>query len=364
MKSAIASFIALLALILIFSSAYTVSETEQVIITQFGKPVGQPISEAGLRFKVPFIQTVNRMDKRVLEWDGEPTAMPTRDKLYISVNTFARWRIAEPETFFIRLKDQRSALSRLSDILGSETQYAIAAHDLVEAVRSTRDRKPVVDPSLGEATLSAGLPAIRIGRAGLEADIYKAAKPKLVEYGIDLLDMRLKRVAYSADVAMKIFSRMVSERQQIASRFRAEGEGEAAKILGSRERDLKQIESEAYRQVQTIEGKADAEASAIYAEAYNQSPQAREFYGFLRSMDTYRTAFDRGTSVVLTTEEGFLRYLKGTIEGAAPGEPRAPSPATPPGPKTPPAPTPPAPIPPAPIPPAATPPTPVPLEIP
>ena len=362
MKSALASFVALIALILIFSSAYTVGETEQVIITQFGKPVGQPITEAGLRFKVPFIQTVNRMEKRVLEWDGEPTAMPTRDKLYISVNTFARWRIAEPEKFFIRLKDQRSALSRLSDILGSETRNAIASHDLVEAVRSTKDRKPVVDPSLGEAALSAGLPAIRIGRGGLEAEIFKAAKPKLIEYGIDLLDMRLKRVAYSADVAMKIFSRMVSERQQIASRFRAEGEGEGAKILGSRERDLKQIASEAYRQVQTIEGKADAEASAIYAQAYNQSPQAREFFGFLRSMDTYRTAFDRGTSVVLTTEEGFLRYLKGTIEGTAPGGPGTPAPAISPAAKTPPAAAPPVPTPPAPTPPVPVPPVPVPLE--
>jgi modulator of FtsH protease HflC len=344
-----------------------VSETEQVIITQFGKPVGQPIAEAGLQFKVPFIQTVNRMDKRVLEWDGEPTAMPTRDKLYISVNTFARWRIAEPEKFFIRLKDQRSALSRLSDILGSETRNAIASHDLVEAVRSTKDRKPVVDPSLGEATLSAGLPAIRIGRGGLETEISKAAKPKLVEYGIELLDMRIKRVAYSADVAMKIFSRMVSERQQIASRFRAEGEGEAAKILGSRERDLKQIESEAYRQVQTIEGKADAEASAIYAEAYNQSEQAREFYGFLRSMETYRTAFDRGTSVVLTTEDGFLRYLKGTVVGAAASPSTSPAKPVPPKPVNPPKPSteslPPPPLPPATpgTPPAILPATPAPV---
>ena len=324
-------FIALLAVILLFASAYTVSETEQVIITQFGEPIGEPITDAGLHFKAPFIQTVNRMDKRVLEWDGQPTPMPTGDKNYLSVNTFARWRIADVEKFFIRLRDERSAQSRLGDILGSETRNTIAAHDLVEAVRTTKDRKPMVDPNIGAGTTSAGLPAVRLGRAGLESEIFNAAKPKLVEYGIELLDIRLKRVAYSGDVAMKIYQRMISERAQIASRYRAEGEGEAAKILGSRERDLKQIESEAYRQVQTIEGKADAEASAIYASAYNQSAQAREFYEFLRSMDTYKTAFDRGTSVVLTTDSGFLRYLKGVNEPAPAAGAKPPQkPATPP----------------------------------
>jgi membrane protease subunit HflC len=343
MKTALTSAIALVILILLFASGYTIKETEQVIITQFGEPVGTPITEAGLRFKAPFIQVVNRMDKRVLEWDGTPTEMPTKDKLYISVNTFARWRISDPQKFFIRLRDERSAQSRLSDILGSETRNTVAAHDLVELVRTTKDRKPTVDATMGEAALSSGLPVIRFGRSVLEKEIFEAARPKLVEYGIDLMDMRLKRINYNPGVAAKIFQRMVSERQQIASRYRAEGEGEAAKILGSRERDLKQIESEAYRQVQTIEGKADAEASAIYAQAYNQSPQAREFYGFLRSMDTYRTAFDRGTSVVLTTEDGFLRYLKGTIEGSPP----SPATHTPPASPVPTPPRPPAPLPPS-----------------
>ena len=331
MKSAAIAFFALIALILLFASTYTVKETEQVIITQFGNVVGKPITDAGLHFKTPFIQTVNSMDKRVLEWDGQPTEMPTKDKLYISVNTFARWRITDAELFFKRLRDERSAQSRMSDILGSETRNTVAAHDLVELVRTTKDRKPVLDSSMGEAALSSGLPVIRYGRSVLEAEIYKAAKPKLVEYGIDLLDMRLKRVVYNPGVAAKIFQRMVSERQQIASRYRAEGEGEAAKILGSRERDLKQIESEAYRQVQTIEGKADAEASAIYAAAYNQDEQSREFYEFLRSMDTYKTAFDRGTSLVLTTDSGFLRYLKGVNQLPMPANAKPPQrPATPP----------------------------------
>jgi modulator of FtsH protease HflC len=331
MKSAVATFVALIALILVFSSTYTLKETEQVIITQFGDVIGQPVTAAGLHFKTPFIQTVNRMDKRVLEWDGQPTEMPTKDKLYISVNTFARWKISDANLFFKRLRDERSAQSRMSDILGSETRNTVAAHDLVELVRTTKGRKPVVDASIGEAALSSGLPVINYGRSVLEAEIFKAAKPKLVEYGIDLLDMRLKRVNYNPGVAAKIFQRMVSERQQIASRYRAEGEGEAAKILGSRERDLKQIESEAYRQVQTIEGKADAEASAIYAGAYNQNAQSREFYEFLRSMDTYKTAFDRGTSLVLTTDSGFLRYLKGVNELPAPKDAKPPQrPATPP----------------------------------
>lgn len=343
MKAAAISLLALLALVLLLLSGFTVSETEQVIITQFGKPVGEPVTEAGLRFKTPFIQTVNRMDKRVLEWDGLPTEMPTKDKLYISVNTFARWRIADPKTYFIRLRDERSAQSRLSDILGSETRNTVAAHDLVEVVRTTIDRKPTVDSSLGEGALSSGLPAIKFGRAKLETEIFKASKPKLTEYGIELLDFRLKRVTYNPTVAAKIFQRMVSERQQIASRYRSEGEGEAAKILGSRERDLKQIESEAYRQVQTIEGKADAEASAIYAAAYNQSAEARDFYGFLRSMETYRTAFDRNTSLILSTDGGFLRYLKGVDINvpakATPAFPPAPArgPTTPPpAPATPP----------------------------
>jgi membrane protease subunit HflC len=331
MKYAISAVIAFLVLLVLFTAGYTVGQTEQVIITQFGKPIGGPVTEAGLHFKAPFIQTVNRLDKRVLEWDGAATEMPTKDKLYISVNTFGRWRIANAEQFFVRLRDQRSALSRLSDILGSETRNTVASHDLVEIVRTTKDRKPAVDPTIGEAAVSTGLPAIRFGRARMEAEIFAAAKPKLVEYGIDLLDIRIKRVTYNPKVAQTVFNRMVSERQQIASRFRSEGEGEAAKILGNRERELKQIESEAYRKVQTIEGKADAEASAIYAGAYNPSPQAREFYSFLRSMETYRTAFDKGTSLVLTTEDGFLRFLKGSdpAGGASTPPPKPPPPQLP-----------------------------------
>jgi len=311
MKKAASTFLVLFAVVVLFSAGYAVPETEQVIITQFGKAVGQPIIDSGLHVKLPFIQTVNRIEKRVLEWDGIPTEMPTKDKLYITVDTYARWRIADAETYFVRLRDVRSAVSRMNDILGSETRNAVAAHDLVEMVRTTRDRKPATDTALGETALSTGLSPIQLGRARIDEIILEESKPKLTEYGIELLDIRIKRVTYHQAVAAKIFQRMVSERAQIADRYRSEGQGEAAKILGQRERDLKQIESEAYRQVQAIEGKADAEASAIYASAYNQTPQAREFYGFIRSLETYRTAFDRGTTVVLTTDDGFLRFFKG-----------------------------------------------------
>ena len=305
--------VAVLGLVLIFASTYTVSETEQVIITQFGQPIGAPVTEAGLHFKTPFVQTVNRIEKRILEWDGDVTEMPTKDKLYISIDTFARWRIKDAQIYFIRIHDERSAISRISDILGSETRNTVAAHNLVELVRTDKDRKPVVDPTMGESALSAGLQSISYGRVTLENEIFKTSAPKLVEYGIELLDMRIKRVTYNSAVANKIFQRMVSERQQIAARYRAEGEGEAAKILGQRERDLQQVESEAYRKVQAIMGKADADASAIYAAAYNQDSRAREFQAFTRSLETYRTSFARGTTLILTTDDGFLRFLKGDI---------------------------------------------------
>ncbi len=332
-KSSAALVAVVLAVILLFASTYIVSQTEQVIITQFGQPIGTPVTEAGLKFKVPFIQTVNRIEKRMLEWDGDVTEMPTKDKLYISVDTFARWRVGDPQLYFVRLRDERSAMSRLSDILGSETRNTVAAHNLVELVRTDKTRKPVIDPTMGESALSSGLPDITYGRVVLEDLIFKSSAPKLAEYGIQLLDMRIKRVTYNPAVANKIFQRMVSERQQIASRYRAEGEGEAAKILGQRERDLQTIESEAYRKIQTVQGKADADATGIYAAAYNQDTRARDFFSFLRTLDTYRTSFQRGTTLLLSTDDGFLRYLKGEPvgkTGAAPAASGGPAPILPP----------------------------------
>ncbi len=302
------------ALVLVFSgAAFVVPETEQVILTQFGKPVGGVISHAGLHFKVPFIQDVNRIEKRVLEWDGPSAEMPTKDKLYLVVDTFGRWRISDPLQYFLRLRDERSAQSRLDDILGSETRNTVARHELVELVRTTKDRKAALDDTIVNAsgTAAAGLPPIQFGRVTLEKEIGDQARKKLEEFGIELLDVRFKRINYNPAVSAKIFDRMTSERRQIAERFRSEGAGEAAKIMGSKERDLKEIESVAYRTVQGVQGKADAEATAIYAQAYNSTPEAREFYAFTRTLETYRTVFTQGTTVVLTTEGSFLRFFKG-----------------------------------------------------
>jgi membrane protease subunit HflC len=304
----------LLGLFVLFSgTAFVVPETDYVILTQFGKPVGQPIAKAGLHFKLPWIQEMHRLEKRVLEWDGPSAEMPTKDKLYIVLDSFGRWRIKDPLAYFLRLRDERSARSRLDDILGSETRNTVARHALVELIRTTKERKAILDEASVNAsgTAAAGLPPIQIGRVGLEEEIADQSRAKLAEFGIELLDVRFKRINYNPAVSSKIFDRMVSERRQIAERFRSEGAGEAARILGSKDRDLSQIESEAYRKVQSIQGKADAEATAIYAAAYNQSPEAREFYGFTRTLETYRSALNRDTTVVFTTEGGFLRYLKG-----------------------------------------------------
>src|SRR6187551_3228467 len=241
-----------LALLVIFglaSSYYTVQETEQVILTQFGKPNEKPITEAGLHFKLPFIQEVQVINKQILEWDGPQSEMPTRDKLYISVDTFARWRITRPLEYFRRIRDERSAQSRLDDILGSETRNAIAKHDLIEVIRTTKERQPATDlAALDAGTSNIGvLPPIKKGRKEIEQEIQRAATAKMAEFGIELLDLRFKRINYNPSVVEKIFERMISERQQIASRFRSEGEGEAAKIMGDRERDLSVIESGAYK---------------------------------------------------------------------------------------------------------------------
>ncbi len=290
---------------------YSVSETEQVIITQFGKTVGQPINEAGMKFKWPFIQTVNRIDKRILEWDGRASEMPTRDKLYIVVDTFGRWRISDPLQYFTRLRDERSALSRLDDIIGSEVRNAIAKHDLIEIVRTDKNRKASADaaPADDAGQINRLLP-ISLGRAAIEKEIVAESAPKLKDFGVELIDVRFMRVNYNPGVSTKIHERMMSERQQIASRFRSEGEGEAAKILGSKERDLRQIESESYRAVQVIKGEADAKASEIYARAYGGSAEAAEFHQFLRTMDAYRKTLDKDTTLLLSTDSDLFRYLK------------------------------------------------------
>ena len=290
---------------------YTVSEPEQVIITQFGKPVGDPVKTAGLHFKVPFIQEVTRIEKRILEWDGRPSEMPTKDKTYIVVDTFGRWRINDAKQYFLRLRDERSAQSRLDDILGSEIRNAIAKHELIEVIRTTKDREPARDVALLDAPGNIGiLYAITKGRAKIEKEIFEKAASKLTDFGIELLDMRFKRINYNQSVRERIYERMISERQQIAERFRSEGAGEAAKILGKKERDLLKIESEAYKRVQEIRGVADANATQIYAEAYNQNAESVSFYGFIKTMETYEEMLDQNSTLILTTGSDIFKYLK------------------------------------------------------
>ena len=303
---------------LAMSSLYTVSEVEQVIITQFGKPVGVPVTSAGLKVKVPFIQDVNPIDKRVLEWDGPPSDMPTKDKLYISVDLFARWRITDPLQYFVRLRDERSAQSRLDDILGSETRNAVAKHELIEIIRTTKDRVPLRDVLLTEAEkeLDMGLLVpIQKGRQLVEREIFAAAADKVRVFGIELLDIRFKRINYNESVRPKIYDRMISERRQIAERFLSEGNGEAARIRGNRVRDLNKIQSEAYRQVEEIRGVADAKATEVYAAAYNQSPEAVEFYEFTRTMQSYKAIIAENTTLVLSTDSDLFKFLKGMSPG-------------------------------------------------
>ncbi len=311
--SSIFGFVVLAIAIILSSTCYTVNQTEQVIITQFGKPVGSPITEPGLHFKTPFIQTVNRLEKRFLEWDGAPVGIPTKDKTYIYVDAFGRWRISDPGLYFVRIRDERSAQSRLEDILGSEIRNSIAKHELIEIVRTNKDRKPQRDEIIASGQSDMGnlgnLPAISFGRQKIEAEVKEAAAGKLREFGIELLDLRLKRLNYNPEVLDRIYQRMISERQQIAQRFRSEGEGEAAKIAGKKERDLNEIQSTAYRQVQQIRGESDAKASEIYARAYTQNPQAAEFYQFLKSMETYRKILAKDSTLVLSTNSDLFGLL-------------------------------------------------------
>jgi membrane protease subunit HflC len=306
--------VVVLALFVSANAIYFVDEVEQVIITQFGKPVGDPVITAGLKFKTPFVQEVNPIDKRVLVWDGSPSDMPTKDKLYISVDLFARWRIVDPLQYFLRLRDERSAQSRLDDILGSETRNAVAKHELIEIIRTTKDRIPLRDAVLTSTEQGANMGAlvpIEKGRKLVEQEIFAEAAEKVRVFGIELLDIRFKRINYNDSVRPKIYDRMISERRQIAERFLSEGNGEAARIRGNRVRELNKIQSEAYREVEEIRGLADAKATEIYASAYNQSPLATEFYEFTRTMAAYPSIIGESTTVVLSTDSDLFKYLKG-----------------------------------------------------
>jgi membrane protease subunit HflC len=289
-----------------WGSVYVVSEGEQVVITQFGAPVGLPVTAAGLHPKMPIVQDVNRFEKRFLEWDGAPTQIPTMDKKFIRVNAVVRWRIHDALLFFQRVHDERGAQSRLDDILDGETRNAIAKHPLVEIARST-NREFVPSDELTAGEENEIFQKIAYGREAITKEILSNSRPRLVELGIEILDVRLKYVNYVEEVRKKVFERMISERTRIAAKYRSEGQGESARILGEKEKELKVITSEAYRRAQEISGKADAEAARIYAEAYGRD---QEFYRFVKTMDTYRTTVDKGTLLLLSTDGEFYRYLR------------------------------------------------------
>jgi membrane protease subunit HflC len=301
----IIAVLVLLAVIVLSGALFTVDETEQIVLTQFGKPVGKPITTPGLKLKMPFVQDVHAFEKRFLEWDGNPNQIPTKDKRFIWVDSYARWRITNPLLFFQRLHDEQGAQSRLDDILDGETRNTIAKHELIDLVRST-NRPFVVAEDIAELSQPEAAERVEFGRDKLTEEVLQNARRRTGDLGIEILDFRIKQINYVDEVRQEVYARMISERKRIAERYRSEGAGEAARIAGEKERQLQVIESEAYRAAQEIRGKADAEAADIYAAAYNRDP---DFYRFLKSMGTLEESFDAETTLLLSTDSELLRYL-------------------------------------------------------
>jgi len=306
-KTIVLIAVGLLVLLVLVDGVFVVSETNQVIITQFGEPIGGPTNTAGLHLKAPFIQKTNYFEKRWLEWEGFPNQIPTKDKKYIWVETYARWRISDPLVFFQRVRDERGAHSRLDDIVDGETRNAIAKFDLIEVVRSTNREFELTEES-AILELSEMITKIEVGREKVAHIIFEAASKITPQFGVELRDVRIKRINYVDEVQQKVFDRMIAERKRIAAKYRSEGDGKSAEIRGQKEKELKRIQSEAYRKAQEIKGKADAEATRIYAQAYSVDP---EFYQFLKTLETYRTSLDSETWLLLSTDSEFLKFLKG-----------------------------------------------------
>ncbi|MHC4294745.1 MAG: protease modulator HflC [Planctomycetota bacterium] len=298
--------VALLLLVVLRGAFYVVKEPEQVVITQFGKPVGDPISTPGLKMKIPFVQKVHRFDRRFLEWDGDANELPTKDKRFIFVDTYARWRITDPLLFFQRLRDERGAQTRLDDILDGETRNAIANHNLVELIRSSN--RDVVPSELDQDETT--LETIKFGRDVIREEVLAAAQSRTTDLGIEILDVQFKRINYVEEVRRKVYERMIAERRRIADRFRSEGEGEASRIQGEKQRELQRIQSGAYKEAREIIGRADATATNIYAAAYNRSDESRAFYQFLKTMEIYEKTLDAETTLILSTDGEFYKYLK------------------------------------------------------
>ena len=299
--------IAAVLMVFIYNGAYIVDETEQVIITQFGRIVGSPKANPGLKFKLPFFQKANFFPKNLLAWDGDPGQIPTRDKTFIWVDAFARWKIVEPVAFFQTVNNRFNALGKLNDIIDPAVRNFITSHSLIEAVRNTNREMDTIEIGLDERTQQTTY-AVEVGRANITKGILAQAQPKLTPFGIELVDVKIKRINYVEQVRDSVYGRMIAERKQIAEKFRSEGKGEARKILGEKERDLKKITSEAYKTAQEIKGAADAESTRIFAEAFGRDP---EFYSFTKTLELYSEALDKDSELVLSTDSEFFKYLKG-----------------------------------------------------
>jgi membrane protease subunit HflC len=288
------------------SSVFIVQEKDQVVITQFGRPVGEAITEPGMHFKLPLIQVANYFERRYMEWNGDPNQVPTRDKKFIFVDTYARWQITDPLQFFKRLTNERGAQSRIDDILDGETRDFIANNDIEETVRSSNR----IPESSDTEIIGDSLAKIYVGRDKIQQMILKSANKQTADLGIKILDFRFKRINYVQEVQDQVYERMKSERFRIADKFRSEGQGEASRINGEKERELKNIQSLAFRDAEIIKGKADATAASIYTKAYNRSNQSRSLYGFLKSMETFEKTFDKKTSIFISTDSELYKYLK------------------------------------------------------
>jgi len=305
-KLILISILVIIILIGLSSSVFIVQEKDQVVITQFGRPVGEAIIEPGMYFKLPLIQDANYFEKRYMEWNGDPNQVPTKDKKFIFVDTYARWQITDPLQFFKRLTNERGAQSRIDDILDGDTRNFIANNDIEEAVR-TSNRIP---ESSDNEIIGDSLAKIYVGRDSIQQMILESANKQTADLGIEILDFRFKRINYVQEVQNQVYERMKSERFRIADKFRSEGQGEASRINGEKERELKNIQSIAFRDAEMIKGKADATAASIYAKAYNKSSQSRSLYSFLKSMETFEKTFDGKTSIFISTDSELYKYLK------------------------------------------------------
>lgn len=307
-KGAIA-IVAVMTALFVYASAYIVDERKQVVITQFGRVIGEPKKDPGLRFKIPIIQKANYFPKNLQEWNSNPGQIPTLDKTYIWVDTFARWKITDPVKFFQTVNNVTGALGRLDDIIDPAARNFITSNSLIEAVRKSNRQLDTVEIGLEDIQKEKrAVYTVTVGREKITEGILKQAQPKLDKFGIELVDVKIKRINYVEKVRESVYDRMIAERKQIAEKFRSEGQGEARKIIGEKERELKRITSEAYKSAQEIMGKSDAEAAVIYAQAYGDDP---EFYSFMKTLEIYNKVLNQDSSLILSTDSEFLKYLKG-----------------------------------------------------